>query len=796
LDIFNILKKNSFTDESLSSLNKEAFSLHSFDISFQLLYFINKVNAIENGNFYTKTYQLYSSILTPKIIHEFDDIKRKRSTLDILKKDNQSTTIDYFIQLLNYEEFGTLEEDKFDVPNARFLLHTSKILFKKKKYKDVISKLETLLPSLINIPHVYEECLVMLYNSYSKNNQYQMCVDLYVENYFIHKYFLNNIVIDKEVKYIENLGYKELERNIDLILFINICKMNQKILFLVYRMFMRKINVSHPSKINKDMFISTKFVYFLYNICIQDVLSKDVLNFKTTNDVEKERVKICQFLTLLDDNEEIYKDEIIEITQDIKIRERMIEVDNSKIYVDIKGLINYELKNFDNNFARFKRIKNLTDKDYEEFYISRPDNSDHSIEDSENYTKKLLTQDDQLKSIFYELFIEIRDKYLYSNQHGLDSYLSTRIRHGTITGQFRKTFTELKLITKKDSDTEIYIDNTFWIKKLNIIDHVEIDTFNEVMNGFSKKIDDDLTHIKDYLIQIKTENSSDALFNFSIYEFETMLKNHFSKKFKNFETSSDFIDESIKICKYMTDVNLEKIKTYLDDTIKKNFNILINNLETELLEKDTNSKYPELINKVRESRTNMQYSIETIKLWFERKEITNIDFKVSDVTTTSEEIIKNLFSNMKLNIITTNQNDDIFSGKYFIDFVDLFKIFLENIINYIQENNNIRTDVIIDISNDGEYLICRITNQLIDISNEGLKIIDKEIKIVEDKIKTAIGSIDNRTEGKSGFVKASKIIKISFNNKDNSLLIRRENKNIIVECKINKKGLIHEPINN
>ncbi len=796
LDVFNILKKNNLTDESLSNLNKIAFSLHNFDISFQLLYFINKVTPIKNGNFYNKTYQLYSPTVTPKIIYEFSGIDRKRQILDILEKNNKSTTIDFFIKLLDYEEFETLEKDKFDVPYTRLILHTSKILFKKMKYKDVISNLETLLPSLINIPHIYEECLVMLYNSYSEDNQYQMCINLYVDNYFTNKYFLNNISTDTEVKYIENLGYKELEGNIDLILFIHICKINKNILFLVYRMVMRQISFSHPSQINKDIFSSNKFVYFLYHICMQDVLAKDAKNFKTTKDVEKERVKICQFLTILNNEDDTYKDEIIEITQNIKIRERMIAVDNSKIYVDIRGLINYDLKNFNNNFSRFKRIKELTDKDYEEFYISRPDGRDYNLEESSNYTQKLLTQEDQLKSIFYDLFIEIRDKYLFSNQHGLDSYLSTRIRHGTITGQFRKTFTELKLITKKDADTEIYQDNKYWVKKLNITSIDEIKKFNGIMNTFSKKIDDDLTHIKDYLIQIKTENNSSALFNFSIYKFETLLKNHFSKKFKNFDTSSEFIDESIKICKFMTDVNLEIIKRYLDEDIKKNFYILINNLETELLAIDTNTTYSELINKVRQSRTSMQYSIDTIKLWFERKEIANIDFKISDVIATSEEIIKNLFSNITLNIILKNENDDIFSGKYFIYFVDCFKIFLENIINYVQRNNNISTDVKINIYNDNEYLICKVTNKLIDVSKEEIDRIDQEIKEVQNKIDTAIGSMDNRTEGKSGFVKATKIIKISLNDKDNVLLMKRENENIIIKCEIKKKGLIHEPIDN
>lgn len=686
--IYNVLKKNDLAVESLISLTNISFSLHNFNLSIQIQYFVNKTINSSNYKFYKRVYPLFTKSLTPKIINEYSSNKKKILIENFSKIYKSSNTIDFFSTLIDFEVENHFDKTKNSIPESRILLHLSKILLEKKMYLDVIKNLEPLRGKLVNQPHLQEEYLKRIYEAYSKEDQIIQCIEIYIENYFINKHLLDNIEYSTEVKFINDVGYKTLHINIDLVLYAHICKASSTVTPLIYKRFMNKIKTDKPSNIDIKSFEKRKLVYFLKNICIQNTLSRDVRNFKTLNDIYLERVKICQLLIKIDEpNRNIYIDEIIHITKTIKIKERIRDIDNSRIYVDINGLNEYDLKDFSKNFSRYKRIKSLKDEATDDLFIMVSNGVDSDFEKSLNYKKKYLTQDDALSKIFVELFMEIRDKYLFSNENGLDSYLSTRIRHGTITGQLRTVFNELNLITTKDSNTNIYLDNNKLIKKLSI-DEKYLNKFNLIMNKFSNDIDDYITFIKNSFIQIKTENISDALFNYSIYDnFNNYIILHYYNNFSsNIDDFENFIEISIEMCDLITDHNLEMIVKFFHENIKVHFFNLLEALEKEISFFDDKSFSP-LLNDIRKSRTEIQKAIELVSSWFVRKKSRNVDFLLSDVLDTTEEIMHNLFPNIKLSIDSTICNKELFKGEYFTSFVDCFKIFVENIIKYSMSQN-------------------------------------------------------------------------------------------------------------
>lgn len=790
-NVYNILIKNDLAVESLISLQTLSFSIHNFDLAIQLQYFVSKTINNKNYNFYKRIYPLFTRVLTPKIIDEFN-IDSKKKILDVFCNIYpSSSTVYFFSELINFELTNNFNTSKFNIPESRILLHSSKILLEKKMYSDVIKNLKPLQKNLVNQPHLQEEYIKIMYKAYSSEKNIAECVSIYIENYFINKHLLDNIDYKEEINFINNIGYKQLNINLDLILYLHICKASSIIIPLAYRMFMREIKIGKPSDINIQIFNNQKLIYFLKNVCIQSILSKDVMNFKNLNDVYLERVKICQLLTKIDPkNNDIYKDEIIEITRTIKIKERMKDIDNSRIYVDINGLKEYDLKDFSKNFARFKKIKNLKDESSEEFFMIVADNNDNNLEKKQRYKKKYVTHEEQFLAIFYELFMEIRDKYLFSNEHGLDSYLSTRIRHGTITGQLRKVFSEIQLITTKDSNTNIYLDNTILIKKLKVTGK-NLEKFNLIMNKFSNDIDDYITFIKNSFIQIKTENNSDALFDFSIYAyFNEHIINHYHNNYAiHIDNDKDFIQFSIDICEIITDHNLEMIRTFFHKNIKLHFMNLLESLEKDIGSFEDKIFSP-LLNDIRRSRTEIQTTIDTVRSWFERKKSRNIHFILDDVMDTTEEIINNLFPNIKLNMSKIIESKDIIDGQYFISFVDCFKIFVENIIKYTMGQNVIQVDLVINIENFEDHIMCRVSNELIDTSEKALKEIDEIIAQKELEIAEATKSVANRQEDNTGIVKATKAIKIGLRNHNNTVAFKRVNNEAIIEMKVYKKGLL------
>ena len=67
--------------------------------------------------------------------------------------------------------------------------------------------------------------------------------------------------------------------------------------------------------------------------------------------------------------------------------------------------------------------------------------------------------------LFVQAFNEIKYLFLYSNEYGLDSNLSQRIRHGTLLGAIRALFDSFHLVTQKDSSGR-YRDNAYWTNRL------------------------------------------------------------------------------------------------------------------------------------------------------------------------------------------------------------------------------------------------------------------------------------------------------------------------------------------
>ena len=66
--------------------------------------------------------------------------------------------------------------------------------------------------------------------------------------------------------------------------------------------------------------------------------------------------------------------------------------------------------------------------------------------------------------LFRELFHQVRYAFLYSNEHGLDSYLSVRIRHQTIKGALRSIFERHNLVSEKENG--VYAEIGFWDEEI------------------------------------------------------------------------------------------------------------------------------------------------------------------------------------------------------------------------------------------------------------------------------------------------------------------------------------------
>jgi len=91
-----------------------------------------------------------------------------------------------------------------------------------------------------------------------------------------------------------------------------------------------------------------------------------------------------------------------------------------------------------------------------------------------------------VKELFEQLFMIIRDQFLFNPKYGLDIYLSTRIRHGTLVNRLRNHFEDNHLVTNKSN--ERYLPNVYWTEnffKLKTRKYLLYTECIKILNQFS-----------------------------------------------------------------------------------------------------------------------------------------------------------------------------------------------------------------------------------------------------------------------------------------------------------------------
>lgn len=536
------------------------------------------------------------------------------------------------------------------------------------------------------------------------------------------------------------------------------------IIYLTYKQCLRKLNVKKASEIQVTG--NAIVDYFLSNIAIPRILTLHVLRFKSVEDVINERILICTNLNLFYDNKR-FTEEIAGHIRDLKILELNNKVDDNKIYVDTQSIKDNEL---DEAKALFKMYEQSSSSG--ESVLSESVSMivhklremgigvDIILDSLEHGQERVNYQYDILK----RMFIYIRNQFLFNPKSGLDNYLSTRIRHGTLINQLRNHFETDNLISNKVNDT--YIPNEFWINsffgvKDTILKSDCITRFTE----FSSKIDALIFKIKDQYVQVKTEQyqeKSEACFNFDIENFEEKLRElHSRSELNSFET---FLSEIFAILWGHTDDCLEIVKAKLMDVQ----NLLLEELHS--FEKDIKilvghktTQWAKFHDALTQCTNNIQSDIQIVARWFNRSSSVDFDFTIKQVIETCKHGINTNNNNKFLVGIECDSLSEL-KGKYFSTLYDMFHDIMINALNYEREKH---TGGIcrINVAERKDTLKINVSNPII---SENVDEISKKVNMINRNLENLLSGGNSRMEGNSGCIKIFNAVHNHLGSKNNT----------------------------
>ncbi len=778
--MFLIVSARVNPSEPSTTLLRIANNITSCTLSFGIIDFvIYQTKGQDEIKLFAKLSYSAANPITSEI---FSDVDMRIKYLQFLdEKFPGSITIDFLLK--KNSDVENILEFESRLPEVQYKTEMAKAFQHKRQFVEAVRIWEALIISHSTIMPIFETSIRNLFICYEELRRYDDCIKLYVNSFFINAYITGKIEVQSILKKINDNRFKIVSPSIELPIFYTIVNADENEIHIAFERFNLLCGICKPSEfINGfDSYAPEKMLFYLKYTCGAEIL-KHSIHINGSKERLEERLTICQFLREKDtEDKAFYDDEIKYISNILVIQKGLMELDESKIYVNEQGIIGNELREFDAIYQRFKTIGKIAEKSDLWMLDKRGRLTTVNYLEDKSEATDIQYSENPVYDIYKELFDSIKDKFLYS-KFGIVAYLSTRIRHGVLLGEIRPVFEMHKLITLREGDSSNYRRNYYWDNiysdELNLT-QAKIQNF---LKEFSYCVDGlifDL--IKKYLQVFDPILNPDGWFNYDFNDDELFWFSFKALKSRDF---AHFAQEVFEILWDKTDSNLNLIRNKIQNEISMKFNELFDKLERDVVDLLGPYKHQPLVNSIKSCSTDTLNVITRISSWFKRSGTSASDFQLDNLIDIVMEYTNKTNSNKKIHLLREVNYSEKIRGEYLTHFADLFRIFTENIIKHADEKIAVIAAKIVVNSNNNNELVIQISN---DISNKdslhALKNVWKNMTIDISKLSS---------EGKSGYHKAFKIIKSDLKNENNKLAtqISEDEEQFIVKMYISLKELI------
>lgn len=745
LDTYNLLTFKMNDAESWNKQLKTSLVLMNTNFGKQIFGLLAEIEGVNDRNyiigFLSSSYNSQNNIY-------LDD---KRSSM--IENFNTLTQNHSFKIQLYKNGLDTYFEGNISNSNLQSVIIEAIRNYKLKDYDKVISILNHQI-DLDNNSYYYERKIHLLFYSFLNLKLLKESLELFGSIFF------DKSIITRKINHFEL--YNEINNSHIKDNFVNLIEypilysliIKEYDLYEAYDDFMCSYDIFAIKDLEIDSFIEThtleKTIYFLNNVATIDTL-KYSTEYLSINDVEEDRIKILNILISIDSiNKIIYEGEINEIYRINSVRKVLKEVDEGRLYIDVTSLKEVQNKKFKDDFKRFKEIETLSSsKALLGFNASNTRNWEKALTEKNEIDEKYNSAD---YLAFKNIYLESRENFLFSKEYGLDSCLSTRIRHGALKNHIRSVFEKLDLVTSKLKDK--YRENEKWKNQLASVPETN-NSVQSLLKQFSKEIDDYTTFIVENLIQIQTEKTVDkenGIFKF--FTNDSTLFNYYSQNKLSFDSTESIIDMLLTNLVNHTIFELQQeIDSVFSHTIPNKFEKIINTTIEDLRELNLPVDC-QLIPNLIKSSTEIRNELDEISNWFYLNTTSSSTLlSIETVIDASIELTNKINPNHKTNPVINLKCEPfgVYSSLIFV-----FNILFNNIIQHSKlSSDRVNTKIEID-SLDDKYFTIKFSNSI----NDRVNFTENKNKL--QKIKENWNNHNNidrsNKEGESGYDKIKRIL--------------------------------------
>lgn len=612
------------------------------------------------------------------------------------------------------------------------------------------------IPGYNEISQIYfKECFVSLCLERLYNANIEKATNLLVNSFIENKLLVYTVEVKPIIEYISKKYKDKKHLSLDEICYVFIDSNMEGIMddcFLdLFDEFFEQYPIDIINQINTNDEIK---YYFLYEICKIKRLTTIYLLFSSTEEAEKYRIRILEHLIEQQAYEKkILMDEIEDITKRRMLRKKLKRINECKLIINEDSLrkscfdiINEQVDLFNNTIPVMIRIESE----------NQPD----------QFVKLIDRQVDILKNI-YGIYCK---EFCFGNS-GLDISLSTRVRHGTLTNQVLKAFSDNDMVVNGHGKNDFF--NKYILSG-------ELDNnVTDLLSRFNSSIN----KILDYFVKNTLKVFVDTPIEGAVFDyrydltdilrlFEIVIVKQRISADEAIEILNNYLIE--KTNEYLAFIRREKIKE-LENNLINELDGLINSIKNYC--DDTNTQ-KDIERKIITCKTDVQTELKRIANWFVLSDYNDWEsFSFGELIETCAEIDKNLFTGFEM--VDVSVNDDVkikIKGNYFAELVDIVLIIFNNAIVHSNYMNNLKKLTInCDFKEDTNSFYLLFSNN-IDESINVAKLDDTIERINLDYENKKYRELNVRQEGGMGLYKIMHIM--DSNNQLNRMFYINSNENI------------------
>lgn len=448
---------------------------------------------------------------------------------------------------------------------------------------------------------------------------------------------------------------------------------------------------------------------------------------------------------------EYYESEIVQITHSLMIEDGRRIVDQSRIYVDEAAIRESLRVDLAEPFSRYRALAPATADDAKNF-----DEVVRRAVRGEVRAGDLTFPTSEADQLLVDMITLSCNRFLFDPAHGLDSYLSKRIRHGSIVGHLRGAIEQHGVIYQLNGVN--YEPSEDWMDEFANINQMERQEIISSMAEFSRRVDEELLFTRNHVVQIRSAEKKNGLLGINLGASEYHTIRSFVRLDLTFE---GFLNSMFATFWGLLNPSLDAVKGHLRGQTALLISEQFSRVRSSVNAK--RSKYPEvseLSSCLDRASRDVLAELESVAQWFERSasQAATRRYTLCDAISIGVESSKAAYKGASIKIDEQSVQDLEITVADIPVLADVLLIILGNVYTKSGVHDGAWVRLSCEVRSASETLVIRVNSEVangVRLSNSS------RVDSIRDDI--SHGRIDQslRREGESGLKKLAATVRQS-----------------------------------